>query len=40
MSVSDTVDLALITTLSGSTNAGICARDVDAFAVSQSAGVQ
>ena len=40
MSVSGTVDLALMTTLSGSTNGGICVRDVDAFAVFQSAGVQ
>jgi hypothetical protein len=40
MSASDTVDLALMTTLSGSTNGGICGSGVTARAVSQSAGLQ
>jgi hypothetical protein len=40
MSASDTVDLALMTTLSGSTNGGICGSGVAARAVSQSAGRQ
>ena len=40
MAARDTVDLALMTTLSGSTNGGICVSGVDARAVSQSAGVQ
>jgi hypothetical protein len=40
MSARDTVDRALMTTLSGSTKGGICASGVDARAVSQSAGVQ
>jgi hypothetical protein len=40
IAVRDTVDLALMTTLSGSANAGICGSGVDARAVSQSSGSQ
>jgi hypothetical protein len=40
MSARDTVDRALMITLSGSTKGGICASGVAARAVSQSAGVQ
>jgi hypothetical protein len=35
-----TFERALMTTLSGSTNAGICGSGVDALAVSQAAGAQ
>jgi hypothetical protein len=40
MFVRDTVDLALMITLSGSTNGAICFSGVDARAVSQAAGSQ
>jgi hypothetical protein len=40
MSVSGTVDLALMTTLSGSTNGGIWGSGVAACAVAQSSGSQ
>jgi phosphopantetheine adenylyltransferase len=40
ISVSDTVERALMITLSGSMNGWIAASGVDAWAVSQSAGTQ